>query len=116
MKKEAELFKALSDSTRLRLAVLLAIRGEVCVCKLAGALGEPGYKISRHLGILRSAGVVEGRREGAWMHYRLSKARTELEKCLQECFRDCLKKQATVLEDLKRLKRTQSRPCEAIDG
>jgi ArsR family transcriptional regulator len=105
MKEEAALFKALSDPTRLRLVVLLAIQGEICVCKLSGALDEPQYKISRHLGILRSAGVVDARREGAWMHYRLAEPRTELEKCLQECFRDCLKNQKTVREDFNRLKK-----------
>ena len=112
MKEEAALFKALCDPTRLRLTVLLAIRGEICVCELAGALDEPGYKISRHLGILRSAGIVDGRREGAWMHYRLATPRSELEKCLQECFRDCLKDLAGVKEDLHRLEKSMCKTCE----
>lgn len=103
MQEEAALFKALSDPTRLRLAVLLAIRGETCVCDLAAALDEPDYKISRHLGILRSGGLVEVRREGAWMHYRLSEGRTDLEKCLHDCFRDCLTEHPTVREDQNRL-------------
>lgn len=103
MEEEAALFKALSDPTRLRLAVLLAIRGETCVCELAAALEEPDYKISRHLGVLRSGGLVEARREGAWMHYRLCEGRTALERCLQGCFRDCLIGHGTVQEDQKRL-------------
>jgi DNA-binding transcriptional ArsR family regulator len=103
MKEEAALFKALSDPTRLRLVILLAIRGETCVCNLAEALGVPDYKISRHLSILRWAGVVETRRDGAWMHYRLNEARSDLEKCLQDCFRDCLLNNETVKADLKRL-------------
>lgn len=105
MHDEAALFKALSDPTRLRLAVILAIRGETCVCDLAVALGEPDYKISRHLGILRSSGLVEARREGAWMHYRLVEGRSELEKCLHECFRVCLGNHEGVREDLERLKK-----------
>lgn len=103
MQEEAALFKALSDPTRLRLAVLLAIRGETCVCDLAAALDEPDYKISRHLGILRSSRLVEARREGAWMYYRLMQGRTALETCLHECFRDCLNEHPTVGEDLRRL-------------
>ncbi len=103
MQEEAALFKALSDPTRLRLAVLLAIRGETCVCDLAAALDEPDYKISRHLGILRSGGLVEARREGAWMYYRLSEDRTDLEKCLHDCLRECLTKHPTVREDQNRL-------------
>ncbi len=92
MENEAAIFKVLADPTRLRLAVLLSIHGETCVCMLAEALDAPEYRISRHLGIMRSAGLVEARREGTWMHYKLSEARNRLEKCLQECFRDCLEK------------------------
>jgi ArsR family transcriptional regulator len=87
----------------LRLVVLLALHGEVCVCVLAEALDEPDFKISRHLRILRSAGIVEARREGTWMHYRLATPRTPLETCLRGCFRDCLKEHETVLADGARL-------------
>jgi ArsR family transcriptional regulator len=103
MENEAAFFKVLADSTRLRLAVLLSIEGETCVCSLAEALNAPEYKISRHLGIMRSAGVVEARREGTWIHYKLSNARNRLEECLQKCFRDCLAYHATVRADMKRL-------------
>ena len=112
MQEEAKLFKALSDSTRLRLTVLLSIRGETCVCDLARALGEPDYKISRHLGILRSSGVVDARRDGAWIYYQLAQARSDLERCLQECFRDCLNGHPTVREDLKRLKTSECEDSE----
>ncbi len=105
MENEAALFKVLADPTRLRLAVLLSIEGETCVCQLAEALDAPEYKISRHLGIMRSSGVVEAKREGTWMYYRLSKARNRLEECLQECFKDCLADHKTVTTDLKRLSR-----------
>ncbi|MBN1809719.1 MAG: metalloregulator ArsR/SmtB family transcription factor [Planctomycetes bacterium] len=105
MEVEASLFKVLADPTRLRLAVLLALRGETCVCILARALREPDFKVSRHLGIMRSAGMVEARREGTWMHYRLSLPRHRLEKCLQECFRNCLADHKTVRADTKRLQK-----------
>ena len=103
MNKEAALFKVLADSTRLRIAILLAVKGETCVCLLADGLDLPEYKISRHLGIMRSAGLVEVRRKGTWMYYKLSKARSRLEKCLQECFRDCLVDIPTMKADMKRL-------------
>ncbi len=64
------LLQALGDKTRLRLLNLLA-GGELCVCYLVEILGESQPKISRHLGILRHAGIVAARREGKWMHYRL---------------------------------------------
>ncbi len=101
MENEAAVFKVLADPTRLRLMVLLSIQGETCVCKLAEALNAPGFKISRHLGIMRSAGLVEARREGTWMHYKLSNARSRLEECLQQCFRECLAAHSTVKADLK---------------
>ena len=103
MENEAAFFKVLADPTRLRLAVLLSIKGETCVCELVEALGAPQYTISRHLGKMRSAGLVEVRREGTWMLYKLAKARNRLEECLQECFRDCLADHKTVKKDMKRL-------------
>lgn len=113
MKKEAALFKVLSDPIRLRLVILLAIKGETCVCMLSEALDEPSYKISRHLGILKAKGVVDARRDGSWMNYCLTSARSELEKCLQECFHDCLNDHPVILADLKRLKKAS---CKKKSG
>lgn len=66
----SQLFAALADTTRLRLLNLISGR-EVCVCYLVEVLRQGQPKISRHLAYLRKAGVVEARREGKWMHYRL---------------------------------------------
>ena len=67
----AELFfAALADKTRLRLLNLMR-DGEVCVCFFAGTLATNNPKISRHLSYLKRAGLVEGRRDGKWMHYRI---------------------------------------------
>ena len=68
------LFKSLGDATRLRILGLL-LTGEVCVCDLHDTLGIPQPKASRHLAYLRAAGLVDARREGQWMHYRLSDSR-----------------------------------------
>ena len=67
-----QLFKTLSDPTRLRLLNLLA-RGEVCVCDLHGTMGVDQPKVSRHLAQMKRAGLVEARRNGKWMHYRLAR-------------------------------------------
>jgi ArsR family transcriptional regulator, arsenate/arsenite/antimonite-responsive transcriptional repressor len=64
------LFQALGDRTRLRLLNLLA-GGELCVCYFVELLGEAQPKISRHLAYLRRSGLVESRRDGKWIHYRL---------------------------------------------
>jgi ArsR family transcriptional regulator len=117
MKTEVALFKALADPTRLRLAVLLASKEEACVCELAEALGDPEFKISRHLSVLRSAGMVDARREGTWMHYRLVKSRSTLEKCLQACFRECLNHHPVVKKDLKQFaKAVCKRPATVAKG
>ena len=64
-------FKALGDPTRLRIVVLLLDR-ELCVCDLSATLELPQPSISRHMAVLRSAGLVQVRRDGRWLHYRLS--------------------------------------------
>jgi ArsR family transcriptional regulator len=67
-----QLFAALADPTRLRLLNLMNGR-EVCVCYFVEILKQGQPKISRHLAYLRRAGIVEARREGKWMHYRIER-------------------------------------------
>lgn len=66
-------FHALADATRLRIVLLLAA-GERCVCVIHDALDLPQPLVSRHLGVLRAAGIVAARRDGRWIHYRLATA------------------------------------------
>ena len=65
------LFRALGDRTRLRILGLL-VSGEVCVCDIHESLKIPQPKTSRHLAYLRRAGLVEARKKGLWVHYRLA--------------------------------------------
>ena len=65
------LFRALGDETRLRIVAMLA-HGELCVCHLEKALELPQPNVSRQLGVLRMAGVVDARREGTWVYYKLA--------------------------------------------
>lgn len=64
-------FMALADKTRLRLLNLMRA-GEVCVFFLVEALNESQPKISRHLAYLRSARIVEARRDGKWIYYKIA--------------------------------------------
>ena len=64
------LFRALGDETRLRIVALLS-HGELCVCHLESALDLNQSTASRHLGILKSAGIVDSRREGTWVYYSI---------------------------------------------
>ncbi|MEO7734673.1 MAG: metalloregulator ArsR/SmtB family transcription factor [Kofleriaceae bacterium] len=64
------LFRALGDETRLRILALLS-HGELCVCHLESALDLNQSTASRQLGILKSAGLVDSRREGTWVYYSI---------------------------------------------
>jgi ArsR family transcriptional regulator len=64
-------FAGLADRTRLRLLNLMAEQ-EVCVCYFVEIMDVPQPAISRHLAYLRRTGLVEARREGKWMHYRIA--------------------------------------------
>ncbi len=66
----SRLFKALGDETRLRIVALLS-HGELCVCHVESALGLCQPNASRHLTVLKNAGVVDHRRQGNWVYYRL---------------------------------------------
>lgn len=64
-------FRALGDETRVRIVALL-VHGELCVCHLEAALGLSQPNCSRQLGILKAAGIVDSRRDGTWVYYRLT--------------------------------------------
>ena len=63
---------ALADPLRLRSLALIAARGEVCVCQLTHALGVPQPRVSKHLLVLRDAGILVSRRSAQWVLYRLA--------------------------------------------
>ena len=69
-----EIFQALADETRLRIIRLMVATGEEsCLCELVDGLLEPSYKLSRHLKILRQAGLLASHKEGRWVYHRLVK-------------------------------------------
>ena len=98
------LFKALADATRLRILGLL-LTGEVCVCDIHESLKIPQPKASRHLAYLRKAGLVEARREGLWMHYRLADLPDPLLQSIADMVRHTLTHLETVHKDAGRLQK-----------
>jgi len=62
--------KALSDENRVR-ALMMLQEGELCVCQIIELLGLAPSTVSKHMSILRQAGLVQARKEGKWMYYRL---------------------------------------------
>lgn len=99
-----EVFKSLSDETRVRATLLIADQGELCVCELMCALDDSQPKISRHLAQLRSNGLLLDRRQGQWVYYRLN---PDLPEWVHEILRvtsianvDWLKSNATRLQNM----------------
>jgi len=71
MRNLSDIFKALSDETRLQMLALLLRHGELCVCDFVEALGITQSKASRHLRYLAHAGLASDRREAVWVFYRI---------------------------------------------
>jgi ArsR family transcriptional regulator len=82
------MFRAFADPTRLRLLHLLR-DGEFCVSDIIQILRVPQAKTSRHLIYLRQAGLVDSRRQGLWIFYRLSSPRSVFHRKLLECLEQC---------------------------
>ena len=101
MENLLEIFKTLSDETRLRILKLLE-DGELCVCGIVAALDMIQPKVSFHLGVLKEAKFITDRRQGKWIYYRISDSdlfrrfliHSILEKISEE----------TISEDKKRLR------------
>lgn len=66
--RQGKFFKALADTTRLRMLGLLAVR-EMCVCEVMVALELTQPTASHHLRILENVGLVKDRKEGKWVFY-----------------------------------------------
>jgi len=67
-----QVFKCLSDETRLMLVLLIAREQSLCVCEMTYALEESQPKVSRHLAQLRQCGLLVDQRDGQWVYYQLS--------------------------------------------
>lgn len=95
--------KALGDRTRLRILGLL-LHGEVCVCDLHETLKIPQPKASRHLASLRKAGLVETRRQGLWVQYRLAELSDPRLAPVADAVRQALAQLDAVQRDTARLR------------
>ena len=100
MKRLVDVFKALSDETRLRMVNLLYER-ELCVCDVMAVLQIPQAKASRHLIYLKNAGVVKDRKQAQWAYYSLATG-AQLQ-FLDRLLFDNLRKEAQYEQDLVQL-------------
>jgi ArsR family transcriptional regulator len=98
-------FKALADKNRLRILALLG-NNEVCVCHIHDTLGLTQPTASRHLAYLRNSGLVDARRDGVWMHYRLSASLEPVVRRVVSAAIDALHAIPTTNQDRKQFERT----------
>jgi len=98
--------KALSDENRVRALMMLA-DGELCVCQIIEMLQLAPSTVSKHMSILRQAGLVETRKEGRWIYYRLADRNVTKAYEIIDWLQRHLKKDKRVLEDLKRTRQMQ---------
>ena len=115
MKRELAVFKALSEETRLRILVLLSER-ELCVCQLESALALSQVKVSRHLSVLRNAGLVDDRREGLWIFYSLAKPGNQLERAIHRILRSYFKKDSSFKDDLANMRKCINVPLGKLSS
>jgi ArsR family transcriptional regulator len=99
---------ALGEPLRLRLLRLLLER-ELCVCEMMRALKTPQYKVSRHLGILKKAGLVRDWREGTWIHYEIAPTLPSVLKETLVCLRSLWDQSPLIQEDLRGIRGSSTR-------
>jgi len=103
------IFDVMADPTRRRLLGLLVTEGELCVCEMTAALDDIQPKVSRHLSVIREAGLVRARREGTWMFYRIEHDLPEWQRDMLDALRDGAVPELPA--DRARLRRMSGRPA-----
>ena len=100
LERQAEIAKAVAHP--LRMAVLDFLKdGEKCVCEIAEHIGSERSNISRHLSVMVKAGVLDCRKEGLWVIYRLkAKCIVDFLSCTTTCLRQQAKENGKLLKVL----------------
>jgi ArsR family transcriptional regulator len=97
LKEKAEVFKALGHPTRLYMVESLA-KGEKCVCEFVDEIKADFSTISKHLTVLKKAGLIEGEKRGKWVHYRLTFTCVEkFLECVENNIKERFKRKAALL-------------------
>ncbi|TVQ99042.1 MAG: transcriptional regulator [Desulfovibrionales bacterium] len=101
MEQPLSIAKGLAEGNRLRVIAALMEHKELCACQLIEMLGLAGATVSRHMSILQAARLVQSRKKGRWVFYRLSGEFPEL---LRAWLRDSLFDSPEVQADRDNLK------------
>ena len=111
MDQLSTIFSALADASRLRILNILFHSGELCVCDIERIMKFTQTKVSRHLGYLKRAGLVEDRRQGLWMLYRIAEPADETHRAVITTVRELLLSNPHARRDAEELRRTISTGC-----
>lgn len=103
--------KAISDPTRVRMLKLLE-GGELCVCKIMEVLDLVQSTASKHLNILKMAGLVESRKNGTWSYYRLAEKDRDHNKDFLKFIDLHLNDDETIAKDKKLLNTKKKKICK----
>lgn len=104
--------KALSDQGRVRIVMALAGAGELCVCQVVELLGLAPSTVSKHLSILKQAGLVRSRKKGRWVFYSFTDSGEGM--VIRECLRNSLGDDETVSRDAEILKKVLKEDPEIL--
>ena len=107
MEKTIAVFSTLAEPIRLRALALIAKHGELCVCELVAALDLPQPKVSRHLAVMRDAGLLRDRRDAQWVLYALSPDMPEWVSAVIKSAVSALDNETVHIKDAKRLARAE---------
>ena len=104
MRELVKVFKSVADKNRLRILKMLQYK-KMCVCELSAALGITRPSVSRHLSLMKDAGLVEDERNGPWIDYGLCEEKiNKYAPIIQSYLKEWINDDPKVREDLKKIK------------
>lgn len=103
MRETVVITKALADENRLRIIMMVQDK-EACVCQIVEVLGNASSTVSKHLSILKGAGLIESYKQGRWIYYHLPKEPSKVARKALEWVRESLEDSEAIRSD--RLKGT----------
>ena len=107
----ASFYKCLSEQTRLRIVNLLLQGKPLCVCQIQEALQEPQVKVSKHLGYMKSRGLLTLQRKANWNFYEIGPEVGAIERQTLEALKSNANSQSDLAVDLERLRKAQDSEC-----
>ena len=107
----SQLFRTLADNARLRILNLLFESGELCVCDIESTLRFTQTKVSRHMRYLKRAKLVQDRKQGRWVLYKIAMPKSGRQRIIIERIRDILQSSRQAKKDIARFRKNTEQGC-----